>query len=201
MGVELVSGNTYVIEDNCFEVWRKTKKGCEQYEYEYCIAKDIKKSIFGYSFEVSLAGGKNVTISVDNSREKELRDFWEELNSRISKTYDIDKSAKTLAKTAEKAIPKPEIVPTVIVQQQIIREPGFVKKPCPRCGGVNYHAFVEEVTVRPQKIKGKTTLNLNPFKPFTLYNYNEKVVKDEKTKMVSRFVCDDCGEIFSNSWY
>lgn len=70
------------------------------------------------------------------------------------------------------------------------------RKICPRCGGTRFHAFVQEEIVVPERIKSSTSLNLNPLKPFTLYNHKEKVVRDRVTRNVSRFVCDDCGNIF-----
>ncbi len=67
---------------------------------------------------------------------------------------------------------------------------------CPSCGSTNFHAFVEEVVIREGKVKSQTTLNLNLFKPFTVFNHKEKVVRQPWTKQVSKFVCDDCGKIF-----
>ena len=37
---------------------------------------------------------------------------------------------------------------------------------------------------------------MNPLKPFTLINKKEKVVRQPITRNVSKFVCDDCGNIF-----
>ncbi|MBQ3515012.1 MAG: hypothetical protein IJA32_14650 [Lachnospiraceae bacterium] len=67
---------------------------------------------------------------------------------------------------------------------------------CPRCGGTHYHVYIEEEVVLPRKVRGKTTLNMNPFKPFTVYNHEEEVVREAVTRKVSRFVCDKCGNIF-----
>lgn len=67
---------------------------------------------------------------------------------------------------------------------------------CPQCGGTRYHAFVEEQVLVPAKVKSKTTLNMNPLKPFTVFNHKEKVVREAITRQVSKFVCDDCGKIF-----
>lgn len=67
---------------------------------------------------------------------------------------------------------------------------------CPVCGGTRFHAFVEEQVISPAKIKSKTTLNMNPLKPFTVFNHKEKVVHQAVTRQVSKFVCDDCGNIF-----
>lgn len=67
---------------------------------------------------------------------------------------------------------------------------------CPRCGSTHFHAFVEEQVVSPAKVKSKTTLNMNPLKPFTVFNHKEKVVRQQVTRQVSKFVCDDCGCIF-----
>lgn len=70
------------------------------------------------------------------------------------------------------------------------------KMSCPRCGGTNYHAFVEEVVICGGKTRAKTILNLNPLKPFTVFNHKEKVVRKPVTRQVSKFICDDCGKIF-----
>lgn len=67
---------------------------------------------------------------------------------------------------------------------------------CPACGSTRFHAFVEEQVVVPAKIKSKTTLNMNPLKPFTVFNHKDKVVRQQVTRQVSKFVCDDCGKIF-----
>lgn len=69
-------------------------------------------------------------------------------------------------------------------------------KRCPCCGSKNYHAFVEEVVVRPSETQSKTTLNLNPLKPFTIFNHKEKVSKPI-TKKISRLICDNCGKVFN----
>ena len=71
------------------------------------------------------------------------------------------------------------------------------KRCCPVCGGENYHAFVEEKVIRQGKTKSTVSLNLNPLKPFTVLNQKEKVVREPLTMQVSKFVCDDCGKIFS----
>ena len=70
------------------------------------------------------------------------------------------------------------------------------KKLCPQCGGTNYHAFIDEVVIQEGKVKSRTTVNLNPLRPFTVFNHKEKVVRKPLTKQISKFVCDDCGKIF-----
>lgn len=40
-------------------------------------------------------------------------------------------------------------------------------------------------------------MNLNPFKPFTILDKKEKVVRKERTITESKFMCNDCGKIFS----
>ncbi len=77
------------------------------------------------------------------------------------------------------------------------RQEKIRSKTCPKCGGKNFHAFVEEVEVVSGKTKTRYTANLNPLRPFTLVNKKEKVVRKPITKSVSKFVCDDCGKIFS----
>ena len=67
---------------------------------------------------------------------------------------------------------------------------------CPRCGSNNHHAFVEEEVIRKGKVKSTTSWNLNPLKPFTVFNHKEKVVRKPLTRKVSKLICDDCGKIF-----
>lgn len=67
---------------------------------------------------------------------------------------------------------------------------------CPRCGVSDYHIIVESNVVRPEKTEGRYSLNLNPLKPFTLFNYKEKVVSNEIINYNSKFVCNKCGNIF-----
>lgn len=74
---------------------------------------------------------------------------------------------------------------------------GIEKRKCPVCGGTNYSVFVEEVVLREGKTKSTTSLNLNPLKPFTIFNHKEKVVRKPITKQVSKFTCNDCGKIFN----
>lgn len=71
-----------------------------------------------------------------------------------------------------------------------------IRRACPACGSVRFHAFVEEQVIIPGKVKSQTTLNLNPLKPFTVFNHKEKVVRKGWTRQVSKFVCDDCRHIF-----
>lgn len=72
----------------------------------------------------------------------------------------------------------------------------LLKKSCPKCGSDNCHAFVEDMVILEGKTKMQTSLNLNPLKPFTVFNHKEKVVREPWTRQVSKFVCDDCGKIF-----
>lgn len=72
----------------------------------------------------------------------------------------------------------------------------FQEKKCPKCGGTNYHAFVEEQVIVPEKTKSTISINLNPLKPFTLLNHKQKVTQKAITKKISKFICDDCGHIF-----
>ena len=67
---------------------------------------------------------------------------------------------------------------------------------CPNCGSKRFHAFVEQEVVSEGKVKTSYSANLNPLKPFTLVNKKEKVVRQPITRNVSKFVCDDCGNIF-----
>jgi hypothetical protein len=66
---------------------------------------------------------------------------------------------------------------------------------CPKCGSVNCSAFAEQHYVGP-KTKKRVDVNLNPLKPFTVYNVKEKTVKESYTYSVGKFICNDCGKIF-----
>lgn len=66
---------------------------------------------------------------------------------------------------------------------------------CPRCGSENCSHYQEQVFM-PGKTKTKYTANLNPFKPFTLVNKKEKVIRKDRTITESKFVCNKCGKIF-----
>lgn len=68
---------------------------------------------------------------------------------------------------------------------------------CPYCGGVNCQAFVENKIIKPEKVKSRTTLNLNPLRPFTVFNHKQKVVRNAVVKDVSKFICNNCGKIFN----
>lgn len=74
--------------------------------------------------------------------------------------------------------------------------PPITKRRCPACYGENCHAFVTEKVIKEGKTKGTISLNLNPLKPFTIFNHKEKVVRNPVTVQESKFVCDDCGKIF-----
>lgn len=67
---------------------------------------------------------------------------------------------------------------------------------CPRCGSSNCSHFTDEIVI-PGKTKTRYTANLNPFKPFTLVNKKEKVIRKEKTITENKIKCNDCGNIFS----
>lgn len=66
---------------------------------------------------------------------------------------------------------------------------------CPRCGSEKCSNYQEQKII-PGKVKTKYTANLNPFKPFTLINKNEKVLRKEEIVTESKFVCNNCGKIF-----
>ncbi|MBP3617989.1 MAG: zinc ribbon domain-containing protein [Lachnospiraceae bacterium] len=75
-------------------------------------------------------------------------------------------------------------------------ETDFASRKCPSCNSKRVRAFVEEKVIIPKKTKGQTSINLNPFKPFTVFNQKEKVIRKEKKICTSRFICDACGRVF-----
>lgn len=66
---------------------------------------------------------------------------------------------------------------------------------CPNCKSENCSPYQEQRTI-PGKTKTSYSVNLNPFKPFTLANKKEKVVRQEKTITIQKFICNRCGKIF-----
>ena len=89
------------------------------------------------------------------------------------------------------------IIGVVVLAEWLVKD----KKPkhfdcCPNCGSKRFHAFVEQEVISQGKVKTTYSANLNPLKPFTLVNKKEKVVRQPVTRNVSKFVCDDCGNIF-----
>lgn len=69
---------------------------------------------------------------------------------------------------------------------------------CPKCGSYNLqHLGVENVGAREATVKTTTKLNLNPLKPFTLFNHKEKVVRPASSGITyDRWRCSDCGKVF-----
>lgn len=70
---------------------------------------------------------------------------------------------------------------------------------CPKCKSINVEYIGSEVIgAKAAKTKTTTSLNLNPLKPFTLFNHKEKVVKKGSSGFeVGRWHCKDCGNIFN----
>ena len=66
---------------------------------------------------------------------------------------------------------------------------------CPRCKSSNCEHYIEEKAI-PEKTKITYSANINPLKPLTLVNKNEKVVKKEHIQKIKKFRCKDCREIF-----
>lgn len=188
MGKEIISTNRYVIGDEYLEVWKKNHRGYDEYEYEYCIAKEIKHGIGGYYFELSVLGGKIIKITVNNSRKSEIYEFWEELQQKIDKSYDPKKAVKNLASTAASAIPKADNAG----QKKYNEESEKVK--CPDCDSMEFQVIGTEKKFSGRKaVVGNTLGGL-------LYGPVGAVVgaaagikgKDGKTK----FVCNKCGKVW-----
>lgn len=66
---------------------------------------------------------------------------------------------------------------------------------CPSCHSDNCSWYVTEKTI-PGKTKTTYKANLNPLKPFTLYNKKEKVIREERQVTQKRIICNSCGRIF-----
>ena len=80
---------------------------------------------------------------------------------------------------------------------------------CPRCrsGRCKIHTTTyvtpTYTTVIPAEVKTRYTVNLNPFRPFTLINQKTKVKRPEQyvvhggeERTVQKYVCQACGMIF-----
>lgn len=67
---------------------------------------------------------------------------------------------------------------------------------CPRCNRNRFHSIVTKEVIIPEKTKTQTSLNMNPLKPFTVLDHKEKVVRQEISREVTKFVCDDCGYVW-----
>lgn len=70
------------------------------------------------------------------------------------------------------------------------------KRTCPCCDSGRIRAFTENKVIIPEKSKTQTSLNLNPLKPFTLFNQKEKVARKQISVDVTKFICDNCGNIW-----
>lgn len=66
---------------------------------------------------------------------------------------------------------------------------------CPSCHSDNCSWYVTEKTI-PGKTKTTYKANINPFKPLTLYNKKEKVIREESQVTQKRIICNSCGRIF-----
>ena len=66
---------------------------------------------------------------------------------------------------------------------------------CPVCRSQNCHYFTSEKFI-PGETKTSYKADLNPFKPFTFAKKKERVIKESKTVLEKKIMCDDCGNIF-----
>lgn len=85
---------------------------------------------------------------------------------------------------------------TSLQPQQSQSNPHVFK--CPRCSSLNLQVVGQEIRgARDATTKGITSINLNPLKPFTIFNHKEKVVKKAKTGTIyTKWRCADCGIMF-----
>lgn len=57
---------------------------------------------------------------------------------------------------------------------------------CPKCKSGNVQLWATDTNIKKVKTKRKTSLNLNPFKPLTVFNTKEKTTvtkKNSKSKL------------------
>lgn len=69
----------------------------------------------------------------------------------------------------------------------------------PKCKSTNLQYLgADSVGGRETKTKTTTSLNLNPLKPFTLFNHKEKIVKKGSAGIdFDRWRCEECGNVFT----
>ena len=69
---------------------------------------------------------------------------------------------------------------------------------CPKCKSLNVEYLGSEtIGAKPDKVKKTTSVNLNPLKPFTVFNHKDKVVKKGSPGVTfDKWHCKDCGKIF-----
>ena len=195
MGKEIKSTHTYVVGDKCFEVWKKSRKGYDGYEYEYCIAKDIKHSLMGYYFELSVLGGKVIKISVDNGRKDELYEFWDELQKKIKESYNPQKSARTLAVTASKAIPKVEVKAQEKTVEDSYRKGDVATKiKCPNCWSMEFQVIGTKKKFSVGKAVVGNTVGGMVFGPVGAVVGAATGIQGKNGK--TKFVCNHCGNVW-----
>lgn len=78
-----------------------------------------------------------------------------------------------------------EIVCNTVIEKKV-KDKNILK--CPKCSGHNLELLSND---KNYEKKYKTTININPLKPFTLTNTKE-IVK-EKSKKHNEYFCRDCG--------
>lgn len=66
---------------------------------------------------------------------------------------------------------------------------------CPVCHSDNCSWYVTEDVI-PGKTKTSYKANINPLKPFTLYDKKEKVIQKERKVTKKKVICNSCGNIF-----
>lgn len=80
-----------------------------------------------------------------------------------------------------------------VMKYHVFSAPNQVK--CPKCGSINCSNHKETIVI-PAKTKTRYTANLNPLKPFTIANKKEKVIRNESSYDINKFICNKCGKIF-----
>lgn len=81
------------------------------------------------------------------------------------------------------------------VNRQPMRDPNVRYVACPNCGGLRLEAMGDNTYGR--KVKNKTSININPLHPLTVFNTKEKVVKQGYT--IAKWHCLDCGNVFEKN--
>lgn len=151
--------------------------------------------------EVSISDEQLETIYIDCNQKRiqmvqKVSEMtgWDLIKSknRVDTFWNNKFPQKELSYTPQKEIVKkdnrnPKHVFTGIYKYNFLGKPEEVY--CPRCCSENCSHYKEQKVVNG---KTRATVNLNPLRPFTLFNIKQK----QKYVTLDKIICNDCGKIF-----
>ena len=173
-----------------FVVWENDSIKCECPDSTPYISNIIRER--GEEIYSFWTPGLNPVIRFIPENEEEKRIFHQLFFDEIQKYLTGNKEIKK----PEPQIRKEEPLNTYVEKKEQNISPYALR--CPSCRSINLQIVTQEVRGgRDAKTKTTTSLNLNPFKPFTLLNHKEKVVKKAIAGSVYvKWRCADCGFMF-----